>query len=144
MHIWPAYPNSLEYFKYFSGCIVCISSGSLNLIWFIFDHVILYFCNSCLCLYALVGEIKFIYLFILFYCVPHIRKLCSSHAVILWNDLDDPVIDGVGLAGLKSWEYTCFIDGIIFSISFFFSTIFRFLPSLGWLRGYGIFGLIVF
>ena len=55
-------PKLLEYFKYFSGCIVCISNGSLNLIWFTLAHVILYFCNSCL--YALVGETKFISLFI--------------------------------------------------------------------------------
>ena len=41
-----------------------ISNGSLNLIWFILAHVLLYFCNSCDGLYALVGVIKFIYLFI--------------------------------------------------------------------------------
>ena len=53
-NIWPAYPNSLGYFKYFSGCIVCISNGSLNLIWFSLAHVILYSCNSCPCFYVLV------------------------------------------------------------------------------------------
>ena len=52
------------FIKYFLGCIVCISSGYLNLIWFILAHVI-YTCNSCHCFYALVGEIKVIYLFIL-------------------------------------------------------------------------------
>ena len=57
--------NSLEYFKSFSGCIVRISNGYLNLIEFILADVILYFCNSYPCLYALVDEIKFIYLFIL-------------------------------------------------------------------------------
>ena len=62
--MWPAYPNSLEYFKYFSGCTVCVSNGSLNLIWFILAHVFLYFCNSCPCLYALVGENKLIHLLI--------------------------------------------------------------------------------
>ena len=46
VNVWH-YPNSLEYFKYFSGCTVSISNGSLNLIWFILAHVILYFCNSC-------------------------------------------------------------------------------------------------
>ena len=35
--------NLLEYFKYFSGCIVCISNGPLNLICFIVAHAILYF-----------------------------------------------------------------------------------------------------
>ena len=29
---------------------------------FILAHVILYFCNSCPCLYAVIGKIKFIYL----------------------------------------------------------------------------------
>ena len=38
-------------------------NGSLNLIWFILAHVF-FFSNSCHCLYALVGEMKFIYLFI--------------------------------------------------------------------------------
>ena len=56
---------SLAYLIYFLGCIVCTSNGSLNLIWFILAHVII-FCNSFPCLYALVGEIKFIYLFYLF------------------------------------------------------------------------------
>ena len=56
--------NTLVYFKYFLGCIVCISNGSLNLIWFILAHVICIV--VCPCLYALVGEIKFIYLFYLF------------------------------------------------------------------------------
>ena len=37
---WSLYPNSLVYVKYILGCIVCISSGYLNLIWFILAHVI--------------------------------------------------------------------------------------------------------
>ena len=36
----PTVPNSLDYVKYFSGCIVWISNGSLNQIWFILAHVI--------------------------------------------------------------------------------------------------------
>ena len=56
-------PKLISIFQILLGCIVCISNGSLNLIWFIFAYVILYFCNSCRCLYALVGEIKLIYLF---------------------------------------------------------------------------------
>ena len=35
-----SYPNSLVYVKYFLGCIVFISNGSLKLIWFILAHVI--------------------------------------------------------------------------------------------------------
>ena len=44
---------------------MCISSGSLNLISFILDHVICIFvANFPPCLYALVGEFFKIYLFI--------------------------------------------------------------------------------
>ena len=74
-NIWPAYPNFSEYFKYLSGCIVCISNGSLNLIWFSFAYVFLYFCNSCLFFYALIDEIKCIYLFYL---------LANSGKYLLW------------------------------------------------------------
>ena len=64
--IWPSYPNSSVNVKYFLGCIVSISNGSLNLIWFILAHVICtVVTHACPCLYDLVGEIKFIYLFIL-------------------------------------------------------------------------------
>ena len=55
-------PNLLVYFKYFLGCIICISNGSLNPILFILAHVILYFCYSCPC--SLVGEITFLNLFV--------------------------------------------------------------------------------
>ena len=30
------------------------------------------------------------------------RRTFVSHSVSLWNDLSDPVFDGVGLAGFKS------------------------------------------
>ena len=46
--------------------MVCISNGSLNLIWVVLPHGICIFCNSCPCLYAFVGKIKFIYLLIAF------------------------------------------------------------------------------
>ena len=51
-------------------------------------------------------------------------------SVSLWNDLGDPVFDGVGLAGLIGGQ--CFPVGMICS----------FLPSMGWLCGVGVFGLI--
>ena len=57
-------PKLISIFQILLACIVCITNGSLNLIKFIIAHVILYFCNSCNCLYDLDGEIKFIYLFI--------------------------------------------------------------------------------
>ena len=41
--IWPSYPNSLGHFKYFFGCIVCISNSPLNRILFILAHVICIF-----------------------------------------------------------------------------------------------------
>ena len=31
------------------------------------------------------------------------RRTFIPWSVSLWNDLSDPVFDGVGLAGLKSW-----------------------------------------
>ena len=67
--------------KYFLCCIICISNGSLNLICFILAHVILYFCNSYPCLYALVGEIKFIYLFICLFIIKWMkyRSVPSKH-----------------------------------------------------------------
>ena len=54
-------PNSLVYFKYFLGCIVCICNGFLNLIWFFLALVICIFVTHVPpCLYALVEEIKLI------------------------------------------------------------------------------------
>ena len=54
----------IVYFKYFLCCIVCIYNGALDLIGFILAHVICIFVTHVPpCLYALVGEIKFINLF---------------------------------------------------------------------------------
>ena len=33
-----SYPNSLVHFKYFLGCVVCVSNGSIILILFIVTH----------------------------------------------------------------------------------------------------------
>ena len=86
MHIWPAYPNSLVYFKYFLCFIVCISNSSLNIVWFILVHVILYFCYSCPYLYALVGEIKLIYIFIYLYLQCNVLAKWQSmlFAGLIW------------------------------------------------------------
>ena len=53
------------------------------------------------------------------------QKLCAPLCVSLWNDLSDPVFDGVGPAGL-------------FCLLLFYLL----LPSMGWLYGVGVFGLI--
>ena len=55
-------------------------------------------------------------------------------SVSLWNDLANPVFDGVRLAGFKSLR--CSIPSIIF-----YSSLLFFL-SIGWYCGAGIFGLI--
>ena len=62
-------------------------------------------------------------------------------SVSLWNDLSDPVFDGVGLAGLKSR-----INAFLFAWSALFCLrlFYLFLPFMGWLCGVGVFGLIVF
>ena len=59
------------------------------------------------------------------------RRSFVPLSVSLWNDLSDPVFDGVGLAG-------CFI----FFCSIFYLLFYLFLPSMGWLCGAGFFGLI--
>ena len=43
MTIVDYFVDSLDYFKYFFGCIVCISIGFLNIIRFILAHVICIF-----------------------------------------------------------------------------------------------------
>ena len=57
------------------------------------------------------------------------RRTFVALSVSLWNDLSDPVFDGVGLAGFKSRQSQCFPVGMICS-SFFDSyyLIFFFLP----------------
>ena len=82
--IWPVYPNSSEYLKCFSCCIVCISNGSFNRIWYILAHVISYFCNSRPCLHAFVGEIKCIYfIYLLFTKTGLLQPLINSNQKIV-------------------------------------------------------------
>ena len=61
----------------------------------------------------------------------------------LWNDLADPVFDGVGLAGFKTRANYFFI-GVSFTIHtiFFFYFSFFLLSVFGWYCGAGVFGCI--
>ena len=64
-------------------------------------------------------------------------------SVSLWNDLADPVFDGVGLAGFKSRGDAFFIDlscSIPTMVFYYFP--FLFFLSIGWYCGAGVFGLI--
>ena len=72
---WPSYSNSLVYVKYFLGCIVCIPKwfSQSNLIYL--SSCNLHRCNSCPCFYALVGEIKFIYLFIYLFNIQDVLRM---------------------------------------------------------------------
>ena len=58
-------------------------------------------------------------------------------SVSLWNDLSDPVFDGVGLAGFKSRANTfCWHDLLfLFCLLLFY----LFLPSMGWMCRFGVF-----
>ena len=62
----------------------------------------------------------------------HHRRTFIPLSVSLWNDLSDPVFDGVGLADFKSRENASFIGPA--ARSFFVSYCFRFLffHSMGW------------
>ena len=60
----------------------------------------------------------------------------------LWNDLDDPVFDGVGLVGFKSRADTFLLAELLASFLFFYCFPFFVLPSVGWYCGAGVFGLI--
>ena len=63
-------------------------------------------------------------------------------SVSLWNDLSDPVFDGVGLEGFKSEPMLSCLHDLLFL--FCLLLFYLFLPSMGWLCGVGAFGLIVF
>ena len=60
------------------------------------------------------------------------RKIYNPLSVSLWNDLADPVFDGVGLAGFKSRVNAFYWPKLLHS--FFSSSIFTFLffLSIGW------------
>ena len=63
-------------------------------------------------------------------------------SVSLWNDLGDPVFDGVGLASFKSMANSFLL--VLLLAPFLTSTVFPFLffPFMGWYCGAGVFGLI--
>ena len=69
------------------------------------------------------------------------RRSFVPLSVSLWNDLSDPVLDGVGLAGFKS-RATAFLLARS-ALSFLSPTVLSFLPSVGWLCGVRVFGLIM-
>ena len=56
-------------------------------------------------------------------------------SVSLWNDLSDPVFDGVGLAGLKRRANDFLLD--LSAHSFCLLLLSLFLHSMGWLLGLG-------
>ena len=53
-------------------------------------------------------------------------------SVSLWNDLDDPVFDGVGLAGFKSSANAFLLALLPASFCVFYCFPFLFFPSMGW------------
>ena len=63
-------------------------------------------------------------------------------SVSLWNDLADPLFDGVGLAGFKSRANVLLLTKLLapFLVSYCFP--YLFFPSMGWYCGVGVFGLI--
>ena len=65
-------------------------------------------------------------------------------SVTLWNDLADPVFDGLGLACFKSRANAFLFAKAALSLLQSSNTIFPFLffLSIGWLCGAGVFGLI--
>ena len=63
-------------------------------------------------------------------------------SVSLWNDFNDPVFDGVRLAGFKSRAYEFLLD--LFALSFCLLLFFIFVTYAGWFCWVGVFGLIVF
>ena len=81
------------------------------------------------------------------YAPPRCRTSQYSRTVIplsvsLWNDLANPVFDGVGLAGFKTGQ--CFFIGLRCSIPsiIFYSFYLLFFLSIGWYCRAGVFGLI--
>ena len=69
--------------------------------------------------------------------------LLSSEYLCAWNELCDPVFDGVGLKGFKN-RANAFLLALIVAHSLFVSSCFPFLffRSMGWYCGTGVFGLI--
>ena len=68
------------------------------------------------------------------------RRTFVPLSVSAWNDLNDPVCDGVGQACFKSRanDFLLAKSGLCFCFPLFSP----FLPFTGWLCGVGVFGLI--
>ena len=62
-------------------------------------------------------------------------------SVSLSNDLGDSVFFGVGLVGFKTRVYASLLACAALSLVFQYF-VFLFLPSVGWLCGAGVFGLM--
>ena len=63
-------------------------------------------------------------------------------SVSLWNDLGDPVFDGVGSAGLKSMANAFLLANLLAPIFVSYCYPFLFFHSIGWYCGAGDFGLM--
>ena len=74
--------------------------------------------------------------------ISQYRRTIIPFSVSLWNDLVDPVFDGVELAGFKSRSNAfCWPScSLLFVFNYF---PFLFFSSIDWLCGTGVFGLIV-
>ena len=72
------------------------------------------------------------------------RRTFISLSVSLWNDLADPVFDGVELAGFKSMVNVFFIglSCSIPTIVFYHFSLSLLSVYIGWYCGAGVFGLI--
>ena len=68
------------------------------------------------------------------------RRSFVPLSVSLWNDLTDPVFDGVGLVGFKSRANAFLLSSS--PLSFLSPTVLSFSSSMGRLCGVGVFGLI--
>ena len=62
--------------------------------------------------------------------------------VSLWNYLDDPIFDGVGLAGFKRWVNTFYWLMLLYPVLSSTIVPFLFFLSIDWYCGVGVIGLI--
>ena len=70
--------------------------------------------------------------------ISQYRRTFVPLSVSLWNDLSDPVFDGVGLAGTTAEPMlSCWHNLLILLCILLFYLL---LPSMGWLYGVGVFG----
>ena len=60
----------------------------------------------------------------------------------MWNDLVDPVFDGVGLAVFKSRANACLLALAALSTFVFYYFFFVVFLYIGWYCGAGVFGLL--